>query len=101
MRVAKISITLTMENARLQEYKCIAVIDLSLYDRHEGELLLQGQQVRKFAGRNRVKILTDLGLQERIEKSANRSLEVGIRVKVHMRRIISEDLDEYVSVRVK
>ena len=101
-RVAKISVALTVENARLQEYECTAVIDLSLYDRHAGEILLQEQEVRKFAGRSRARFLMDLGSQERIEKSANRSLEVGIRVKVQLRtRICSEDIDGFVSVCIK
>lgn len=90
-----------MENVRLEECDCIAVIDLSLYDRHVGEMLMEGKEVRKFSGRSKIKFLRDLGSQERIERSANRSLEVGIRVKVQLKKICSEDIDGYESVYIK
>lgn len=97
-RVAKLSVMLTLENARLEEFECTAITDISLYDREAGDLIRQGREKRKFFA-GRVRFLTDLGSQERIEKSANQCLEVGIKVEVQLRRIHSEDRDGYVIVK--
>jgi hypothetical protein len=99
-RVAKISVALVAENAKPLEYECTAVVYITLYDRNVGEVLFEGQEVRKFAGRNRVKLLTDLGSQERIEKSINQCLEVSLRVKLQLRRICYEYQDGYTCITV-
>lgn len=100
-RVAKMAVTLTVENATLEQYQCTAVADISLYDRQAGELVEQTQEERRFGGKHVVRFMMNLGSQERIERSANQHLEVGIKVKVQLRRISSEMADGFVSLVVK
>lgn len=100
-RVAKMAVTLTVQNATLEQYQCTAVADISLYDRQAGELVEQTQEERRFGGKHVVRFMMNLGWQERIERSANQHLEVGIKVKVQLRRISSEMADGFVSLVVK
>lgn len=99
-RVAKMRVKMTVENAPLDEHNCMAITDISLQDQDTGEVLLQRREERKFAGGlNYVQFFTTLGSQERIEKFANKDLDIGVKVKLQFRRICSDDQDRYVYVK--
>ncbi len=82
------SVALNLENPRLQEHECVAIVATTLYDREAMELLLKTQNKLKFTGRNSVRFMLNLAAQERIEKSAKQNLEVSVQVEV---QISSED----------
>lgn len=86
-RVAKMSVALSLERGDLEDYRCTAVLNVVLYDKDAREEIFKGQERREFNGRRSLRLMTDLGSQERIEKSKNKFLDVCISVEVQFRSI--------------
>lgn len=87
-RVAKIGIKLTVKNIRIEDYECVAIVSISLYDPHTQDMIIQEKEERKFArGYNHIEFHATLGSQERIEKSDNRLLELTIATELRFQHI--------------
>ena len=86
-RVAKMSVALVLESGDMEGYRCTAVVNVVLYDKEAREEIFKGQERREFNGRKSLRLMTNLGSQERIEESRNRFLDVCVSVEVQFRTI--------------